>query len=204
MATKPIRSHDNPLLFSDASGQIKLGQRICVYGRGGKTSLSRAIGDLTGLPVIELDSIFWLPNWVERDQDEMLEIVMERIQHCKRGWIVEGNYSKIRPHVLPMADTAIWLNMQRWSTTLRIARRTIANAIKGTRICGDNYESLRTAISPKSVIWYTAIHGGKSQNRIAPALQNPELKATVYELRSYRELDQFYHQLGIDQRSYLT
>lgn len=204
MATKPIRFHDKPISFSDASGQIKLGRRICIYGRGGKTSLSRAIGDLTGLPVIELDSIFWLPNWVERDQDEMLEIVMERVQQCKSGWIVEGNYSKIRPYVLPMADTVIWLNLHRLPVTLRIARRTIANAIKGTRICGDNYESFRTAICPKSIIWYTAVHGGKSQNRIASALQNPQLEAAVYELRSYRELAQFYRKLGLDQRSYLT
>ena len=204
MATKPTRLYDKPFSFSDAPGQIKLGRRICIYGRGGKTSLSRAIGDLTGLPVIELDSIFWLPNWVERDQHEMLDIVMERIQTCKRGWIMEGNYSKIRPHVLPIADTVIWLDLPRFPTTLRIARRTLSNAIKGTRICGDNYESLKTALSSKSIIWYTATQGVKSQNRIATALQNPQLRATIYELRSYRELTRFYRKLGLDYRSYLT
>ena len=47
-----------------------------------------------GLPVIELDAIFWLPNWKERDHDEMLQIVKTRIAEANDGWIVDGNYRK--------------------------------------------------------------------------------------------------------------
>lgn len=98
-------------MVESVSGDIRLGRRICIYGRGGKTSLSRALGDLTGLPVIELDAIFWMPNWVERDSDELLEIVRKRIEESPEGWIIDGNYSKIRPHILPLTDTVTWLNL---------------------------------------------------------------------------------------------
>ena len=105
--------HESKLPFSSRlePDAVKLGRRICIYGRGGKTSLSRALGERTGLPVIELDAIFWLPNWKERDHDEMLQIVKTRIAEANDGWIVDGNYRRIRPHVLPLADTVIWLNL---------------------------------------------------------------------------------------------
>lgn len=134
----------------------------------------------------------------------MLQIVIDQIEGAEKGWIIDGNYSKIRPYILPMADTVIWLNLPRWATTLRVAKRTIKNVINKTRICGDNYESLKSALLPSSIIWYNAFGGKKSQTRIAKALRNSELDATIYEIRSYRQLREFYNNCGLDQNAYLT
>ena len=195
---------NTPTAFERSSGEIKLGRRICIYGRGGKTSLSRALGDLTGLPVIELDAVFWLPNWIERDSDEMLELVRGRIEESSDGWIIDGNYSKIRPHILPMADTVIWLNLPTWSVTLRIIKRTIFNLLRRRRICGDNYESIFNAIAPSSVIWFNAFGGKRSQRRVGEALRTVEFDANVYEIRSYSELRGLYRRFNVDQSAYLT
>ena len=204
MTIKRVRASNVEPALESAYGDIRLGRRICIYGRGGKTSLSRALGHLTGLPVIELDAIFWLPNWVERDGDEMLEIVRERIEELPEGWIIDGNYSKIRPHILPLADTVIWLNLPTWSVTLRIVKRTILNVFRRNRICGDNYENLFNAIAPSSVIWFNAFSGKKSQQRVAESLRTMEFDANVYEIRSYRELRDFYRNLNLDQKAHLT
>ena len=195
---------NTPTAFERSSGEIKLGRRICIYGRGGKASLSRALGDLTGLPVIELDAVFWLPNWIERDSDEMLELVRGRIEGSSDGWIIDGNYSKIRPHILPMADTVIWLNLPTWSVTLRIIKRTIFNLLRRRRICGDNYESIFNAIAPSSVIWFNAFGGKRSQRRVGEALRTVEFDANVYEIRSYSELRGLYRRFNVDQSAYLT
>ena len=195
---------NTPTAFERSSGEIKLGRRICIYGRGGKTLLSRALGDLTGLPVIELDAVFWLPNWIERDSDEMLELVRGRIEESSDGWIIDGNYSKIRPHILPMADTVIWLNLPTWSVTLRIIKRTIFNLLRRRRICGDNYESIFNAIAPSSVIWFNAFGGKRSQRRVGEALRTVEFDANVYEIRSYSELRGLYRRFNVDQSAYLT
>ena len=166
--------------------------------------LSRALGDLTGLPVIELDAVFWLPNWIERDSDEMLELVRGRIEGSSDGWIIDGNYSKIRPHILPMADTVIWLNLPTWNVTLRIIKRTIFNLLRRRRICGDNYESIFNAIAPSSVIWFNAFGGKRSQRRVGEALRTVEFDANVYEIRSYSELRGLYRRFNVDQSAYLT
>lgn len=191
-------------IFDASSDAPEIGSRVCVYGQGGKTSLSRALATLKGLPMIELDAIFWLPNWVERDRGEMLRIALDRVEQATDGWIVDGNYSRIRSHLLPIADTVIWLNLPRIPTTLRVAKRSLLNAINGTRICGDNYETLKTALSPDSIIWYRAFHGQKSQQGIAVDLADSQTQANIYEIRSYRQLRAFYQSLGIDARHHLT
>lgn len=134
----------------------------------------------------------------------MLKIVKARIGEAKDGWIIEGNYRRIRPHVLPLADTVIWLNLPRLSTTLRVAKQTFMNAFRRTQICGENYESFRTALSPSSIIWYNAFHAQKSQTRIADALGNSDLKADVYEIRTYRQLREFYASCSLDHQTYRT
>ncbi len=186
--------------FNRVSNDIQLGRRICIYGRGGKTSLSRALGHLTGLPVIELDTIFWLPNWVERDHEEMRAIVLERLRDAEDGWILDGNYSRIRPYVLPKADTVIWLNMPASATFMRIVKRTLLNVMRKTQICGENYESWHNMIAPDSVVWYNAFHSKQSQRRVGEDLMKMGGTAVVYELRSYRELSDWYRKLGIDLR----
>ncbi len=201
---KTTRTPSDPSAFQSINANISIGNRICIYGQGGKTSLSRALGDVTGLPVIELDAISWLPNWVERDRDEVLKIVIDQVTSATDGWIVDGNHSKIRPHLLPLADTVIWLNLPRIPSTLRVAKRTLSNAINKTQICGENYETLKTALSPDSIIWYRAFHGQKSQHGIAVDLSDPKTRATVYQIRSYRQLRTFYQSLGLDPRRHLT
>ena len=176
MTIRRDRASDIQPAFENASGSVRLGHRICIYGRGGKTSLSRALGDLTGLPVIELDAVFWLPNWVERDGDEMLKIVRKRITESPEGWIIDGNYSKIRPHILPLADTVIWLNLPTWGVTLRIIKRTILNVLRRNRICGDNYESLFNALAPSSVIWFNAFRGEKVPTKSRRVAAQPRIR----------------------------
>jgi adenylate kinase family enzyme len=46
-------------------------KRIIIIGSsgGGKSTLARQLGDITGLPVIHLDKVFWNPNWVETPKD---------------------------------------------------------------------------------------------------------------------------------------
>lgn len=42
-------------------------RRICILGNSGagKSTLAAALGDVSGLPVVHLDRIFWKPGWIE-------------------------------------------------------------------------------------------------------------------------------------------
>lgn len=172
-----------------------LGRRICVNGIGGKTSLSRALGTALRLPVIEMDALFWLPNWVERDRGEFRDLVLARLEECPNGWVLDGNYSRVAPLILPMADTVVWLNLPTRSTVPRLFMRSVRNYVQQRRICGDNYERLRSMMQP---VWWRLVRGPGHQSRIRERLQSVEHSAQVIEIRSYGQLNELYATLGQD------
>ena len=178
-----------------------LGRRICVNGIGGKTSLSRALGAALDLPVIEMDALFWLPNWVERDRGEFRDLVLARLEECPDGWVLDGNYSRVAPLILPMADTVVWLNLPTRSTVPRLFKRSVRNYVQQRRICGENYERLRSMLQP---VWWRLVRGPGHQSRIRERLQSVEHSAQVIEIRSYGQLNELYATLGQDPKLHRT
>ena len=87
-------------------------KRIVILGRGGsgKSSLARRLAEITKLPVIELDKIFWRTGLVVTAPDEWAEI-QKRLAD-RDEWIMDGD---LGPHDviatrLRRADTVILLN----------------------------------------------------------------------------------------------
>jgi adenylate kinase family enzyme len=66
-------------------------KRVVVLGRGasGKSTLARLLGEITGLPVIELDKVFWRPGLVSTPRDQWV-VVQEKLVE-KNGWIMDGD-----------------------------------------------------------------------------------------------------------------
>lgn len=54
------------------------------------------------------------------------------------------------------------------------------------------------------MIWFNAFGGKHSQKRVGEALRTIDFDANVYEIRSYRELRQFYRKLNLDPKTYRT
>ena len=65
-------------------------RRVVILGRGaaGKCTLARHLGDLTGLPVIELDTMFWQPGLTPA---ELAGRAARQRELCSRDtWIIDG------------------------------------------------------------------------------------------------------------------
>ena len=68
---------------------------ILGYSGCGKSTLARQLGERYGLPVLHLDSVHWLPGWVEKDRAlEGQEVQAFLDSHDKEGWVIDGNYSR--------------------------------------------------------------------------------------------------------------
>ncbi|MDL2203738.1 hypothetical protein QQF51_13830 [Brucella intermedia] len=54
-------------------------KRIMIIGGAGsgKSSLARALGDITGLPVVHIDTLYWQPGWVMQPRDEIGRLTIE-------------------------------------------------------------------------------------------------------------------------------
>ena len=176
-----------------------LGRRILLWGGGGKTTLSRALGQKLGLPVVELDALYWQPGWKESESDDFRRRVAETLTGHRDGWIVDGHYtSHLGGYVVERADTIIWIDLP-WRTIFwRISTRAFARARDGRKICGDNVESWRhTFFSRKSLIlWYIEqrLSGGHARSiaRREQLIAEYGGNAQRLRIRHPRALDRFY------------
>ena len=100
-------------------------ERILIIGCGGagKSTLARQLGDKLGLPVVHLDGIFWLPNWVERDRDEFDERIRQEL--VKETWIMDGNYNRTLPERIQYCDTIIYLDFSRMACLWGVLKRVV-------------------------------------------------------------------------------
>lgn len=93
-------------------------------GGSGKSTLARRLGKITGLPVIELDKIFWRPGLVATPPDQWAAIQQELIQ--KDEWILDGDlgpYDVVEVR-LRAADTIIFLDFSVARCAWRALRRS--------------------------------------------------------------------------------
>lgn len=135
-------------------------RRIVVVGTSGsgKTTLARQLGQLLGIPAVELDALHWEPNW----QPAELTVLRERVAEALSGeaWVVDGNYSKLRDLTWERADTIIWLDYGLRVVMGRVIWRTFKRALSGRELWNGNRESLANALLSKDsiILWAWQTH----------------------------------------------
>jgi adenylate kinase family enzyme len=101
-------------------------KRVIVVGPGaaGKTTLAARLGKITGLPVIELDKLFWRPGLAATPPQEWAAI--QRQLATQESWIMDGDlgpYDVINVR-LQAADTVVFLDFAPLRCAWRAIRRS--------------------------------------------------------------------------------
>jgi len=177
----------------------EVGRRIVVYGPAGsgKTTVAASIAKSTGVPHIELDAVFWLPDWVSKPWEQFREDVSAVLARYPGGWVCDGNYSHVRDLVLPLADTVVWLRLPFPVVFWQLLRRTVSRSVKREMLWGNNYESLRLAFfSRDSLLLYVIRTWRRHQRLIKRDLEEIPNQARVIELRSAGEIEALLTALG--------
>lgn len=131
----------------------ELGRRINVVGTcgSGKTTVARAIAERLGMECVELDALFWKPDWGETPDEQFLPMVDEATRGDR--WVLDGNYSRTRPITWPRADTIVWLDYSFPRVFGQLVWRTIKRAITREPLWDGCRESLRLSfLSRESIL----------------------------------------------------
>jgi adenylate kinase family enzyme len=98
-------------------------QRVLVLGSSGsgKSTFARQLGELTGLPVIHIDQLYWEPGWTQVPA----AIYLDRLQQAlaQEQWIIDGNNSSTLDLRVPRADRIVLLDRSRIMCTARVLGR---------------------------------------------------------------------------------
>lgn len=121
--------------------------RISVVGTSGsgKSTVGRAAAARLGVPFLELDSLRHQAGWVELPDDQFVARTAEVV--AGDGWVVDGNYSAVRPVVWARATSVVWLDLPRWRVMTAITRRTIVRAVLRRELWNGNRERLADVLS---------------------------------------------------------
>ena len=85
-------------------------QKVMVIGcpGSGKSTFSRALSQITGLPLTHLDMLYWNADKTTVERSVFLERLSEVLQ--KDAWIIDGNYGSTMELRMQECDTVFFLD----------------------------------------------------------------------------------------------
>ena len=151
-------------------------RRVSVVGTSGagKSTFAAALARVLGVPWLELDSVYHQAGWTPLDGEEFRRRVA--LVASAPGWVIDGNYSKVRDLVWARADTVVWLDLPRRTVMRRVVFRTLRRVGGRVELWNGNREGWRnifTLDEQESVIaWAWKTHGS-GRERYAAAAADP-------------------------------
>lgn len=137
----------------------------------GKTTFARNLASHLGVDHTDLDSLFWLPGWQEREDDDFrARVAAWAVREC---WVVDGNYTRVRDLLWPRATAVIWLDYPFFLVLWRSLKRTVRRAVTGEEICNGNRETLRKSFLSRDsiLLWVIQTHA-KNRKRYAATFED--------------------------------
>jgi hypothetical protein len=157
-----------------APARAAVGSRISVIGTSGsgKTQTSALLAQRLAVPHVELDALYWGPNWTATP----LPMFRERVAQALQGprWVCDGNYSRVRDIVWSRADTVVWLDYPLPIVMWQLVSRTIRRASNREELWHGNRESLCSAFfSHDSILLWAVRTYGRRRRQYPALLQSP-------------------------------
>jgi adenylate kinase family enzyme len=171
--------------------------RISVVGAtgSGKTTLAMKAAQRLGIPHIEVDSIYWGPNWTPIPLEDFRRWIDEATSGAR--WIIDGNYSKVRDLVWGRADTLIWLDYPFWLVFFRLLRRSIPRIFSKQALWNGNREDFQNMFLSRDSLFVWLFQSYPRQKETYPELIMDPIYSHLnfIRLRSPRKADEWLNEI---------
>jgi len=155
----------------------------------GKTTLARHLSERLGAPHIELDALYWGPDWTPSSDDEFRRRIAEAIEGER--WILDGNYAKARDLAWPRATTVVWLNYGFFTVLGRVIARTVRRSLRREPLFSDNRETLGRAIGTRDsiLVWVLTTYARRKRDYTRLRAERTYPNLVWVELRKPRDAE---------------
>jgi len=178
-------------------------KRINIIGTSGsgKTTLAQKAAKILASKHIELDRLYWKPNWEFCSDDEFVENIINETK--SESWVIDGNYGRVRHCFINKIDTLVILDYPFWVNFYRICSRTFNRLFTQKELWHGNTESLKLFFSKDSIILWmlnTYFRRRKQISAIRAGIlsgnnRNGNQISSVIIIRNSNEQEKFLQQL---------
>jgi adenylate kinase family enzyme len=164
-------------------------KKVAVFGNagGGKSTLSKQLSEMTGLPLYVLDKLQYKPGGVEVPHENYLrshQLILDQDR-----WIIDG-FGSIDTlwERLNTADTLVFIDLPLYVHSWWVTKRFLTSAIKPPEGYPDNSPIVKSALRSYRVLWLC-------HQRLTPKYREfiAQARSTkrVHHLRSPEQIAQF-------------
>ncbi len=141
-------------------------RKIIITGTSctGKTTLGKKLSNELSVTQIDLDDLHFLPNWVEKENEQFIREVNEAVDKLN-DWIVTGSYQTVLKDTLwQKASVIVWLDYPLHLILPRCFIRTFRRICYKEKCCGENYESLHRMLFKENMfLWILKTYWKRKQ-----------------------------------------
>lgn len=152
-------------------------KKINVVGTSGsgKSTFSAQLARHLECPHIEMDRLFWKPNWQESSDEEFFSRLEDELK--APSWVLDGNYNRTRVIKWHNVDTVVWVDYSLSRTLFHAVRRALSRSISGKELWPNtgNRETLRKSFfSRDSILLWTIKTYHSNRARYLADMDNPQ------------------------------
>jgi adenylate kinase family enzyme len=133
-----------------------MNKKIIITGTtcSGKTTLGKKLSKRLNIRQVDLDDLYFLPNWIEKDRKQFINDVSAETS-SNDEWIITGGYQTVlKDSVWKEASTIIWLDYPLGLIIHRYFIRTTKRLVYKEKCCGENYETFWRVFSRNSLFFW--------------------------------------------------
>ncbi len=177
-------------------------QRVNVVGSSGsgKSTFGKALANALGVDYIEMDALFWGPDWRWPCDEEFFGKV--RAALSQDAWVLDGNYTRANSIKWERVEMVIWLDYTFTRTLYQSVKRAMRRSFTKEEIwegTGNRESFMKSFFSKDSIILWSVQNFNKVRNRYEALLVDEKYSHVKFvRLKSPSEAKAFLAAIQIE------